>query len=455
MAARTELIILTSLLKDESYLKRTIPFLRSEYFHEKEERIVFDTIVDYVNKYNTNPTVDSLLIEIEERNDIGGNDYDSAVEIVNDISKADSDNDDQWLIDTTEKFCQKQALQNSLMESIEIMAGKSKKDTGAIPSLLTEALSVSFDSHIGHDYIDDSEERFAYYNRKEEHIPFDISLFNDITEGGLIKKTLNVLMASPGAGKTLAMCHMAASAVSEGRNVLYITLEMAEEKISERIDANLMNVSMADLKNLPKQIYDKKIDDLRQKTTGKLIVKEYPTVQAGAGHFRHLVKELSMKKKFVPDILFIDYINLCQSMIYRGANVNSYEKIKSIAEELRGLAVELAVPIVTATQINRSGSASSDVSMEDVAESFGLPATADLFLALIRTDELDEMNQIMVKQLKNRYSDMTAKRRFVIGVDRQKMRLFDCEEDAQGDLIQDTDLSSSKKPRDFSGINFD
>ena len=433
---------MTSLLKDESFIKSTVPFLKEEYFHDNVERIVFNSIIEYINKYNTNPSKDALSIEITEKSNVG-KEYDSVISLLDELDQNNSDHDEKWLMDATEKFCQDKAIYNSIMESIQILDGNTKKDKGAIPTLLTEALSVSFDSHIGHDYIEDSDERFAYYRRKEEHIPFDISLLNEITEGGLTKKTLNVLMASPGAGKTLAMCHMAASAMSSGYNVLYITLEMAEEKISERIDANLMNVSMSDLKSLAKQMYDKKIGDLRQKTTGKLIVKEYPTVQAGAGHFRHLVKELTMKKKFVPDLIFIDYINLCQSMVYRGANVNSYEKIKSIAEELRGLAVELAVPIVTATQINRSGSSSSDVSMEDVAESFGLPATADLFLALIRTDELDEMNQIMIKQLKNRYSDMTAKRRFVIGVDRNKMRLFDCEDDAQGEIMQDSGLSST------------
>ena len=433
---------MTSLLKDESFIKSTIPFLKGEYFHDNVDRIVFGSIVDYVNKYNTNPTADALIIEIDQK--YGGPDLDSAVELVGELDKADSDHDKKWLIDTTEQFCKDKALFNAMMEGVEIIQGQSKKDTGSLPAILTEALAVSFDSHIGHDYIQDSDERFAYYNRKEEHIPFDISLLNDITEGGLTNKTLNVLMASPGAGKTLAMCHMAASAMTSGHNVLYITLEMAEEKISERIDANLMNVTMADLKSLPKQIYDKKIDDIQKKAIGKLIIKEYPTVQAGAGHFRHLVKELAMKRKFVPSLIFIDYINLCQSMVYKGANVNSYEKIKSIAEELRGLAVELVVPIVTATQINRSGAASSDVSMENVAESFGLPATADLFLALIRTDELDELNQIMVKQLKNRYSDMTRNRRFVIGVDRSKMRLFDCDDDAQDGLMQDDALNSSR-----------
>ncbi len=443
-------------MKDESFTKSTIPFLKGEYFHDKVDRIVFSSIVDYVNKYNSNPTADALIIEVNEKDNIG-KEYDEVVDLINEIDKADSDHDEKWLIDTTEKFCQDKAIYNSIMESIEILQGQTKKDKGSIPTLLTEALSVSFDSHIGHNYIEDSDERFEYYNRKEEHIPFDISLLNDITEGGLINKTLNVLMASPGAGKTLAMCHMAASAMTSGHNVLYITLEMAEEKISERIDANLMNVSMADLKSLPKQIYDKKMADIRHKATGSLIVKEYPTVQAGAGHFRHLVKELAMKRKFVPSLIFIDYINLCQSMVYKGANVNSYEKIKSIAEELRGLAVELVVPIVTATQINRSGAGSSDVSMENVAESFGLPATADLFLALIRTDELDELNQIMVKQLKNRYSDMTRNRRFVIGVDRSKMRLFDCEDDAQDGLMQDDDLSTTSRGGDngFSGFIVD
>ena len=440
---------MTSLLKDESFIKSTIPFLKGDYFHDNVDRIVFSSIVDYVNKYNTNPTADALIIEIDQKH--GGPDLDSAVELIGELDKADSDHDKKWLIDTTEQFCKDKALFNAMMEGVEIIQGQSKKDTGSLPTILTEALAVSFDSHIGHNYIEDSDDRFAYYNRKEEHIPFDISLLNDITEGGLINKTLNVLMASPGAGKTLAMCHMAASAMTSGHNVLYITLEMAEEKISERIDANLMNVSMADLKSLPKQIYDKKMTDIRHKATGSLIVKEYPTVQAGAGHFRHLVKELAMKRKFVPSLIFIDYINLCQSMVYKGANVNSYEKIKSIAEELRGLAVELVVPIVTATQINRSGAGSSDVSMENVAESFGLPATADLFLALIRTDELDELNQIMVKQLKNRYSDMTRNRRFVIGVDRSKMRLFDCEDDAQDGLMQDDAISSSSSSRGGDG----
>jgi len=391
-----------------------------------------------------------LIIELTDKNNLG-KEYDSVIDLIDEIDKNDSDYDDKWLVDNAEKFCQDKAIYNSIMESIEILDGKTKKDKGNIPTLLTEALSVSFDSHVGHDYIEDADERFAYYNRKEEHIPFDLEMLNSITGGGLINKTLNVLMASPGAGKTLAMCHMAASAMTSGYNVLYITLEMAEEKISERIDANLMNVSMADLKCLPKQIYDKKITDIRKKSTGKLIIKEYPTVQAGAGHFRHLVKELVMKRKFVPSIIFIDYINLCQSMVYRGANVNSYEKIKSIAEELRGLAVELVVPIVTATQINRTGASSTDVSMENVAESFGLPATADLFLAMIRTDELDELNQIMMKQLKNRYDDMTKNRRFILGVDRSKMRLFDCEDDAQEDIMQDNDISGVPKGnRDFS-----
>ena len=446
---------MTSLLKDESFIKSTIPFLKSEYFHDRVEKIVFGAIIDYVNKYNSNPTADSLVIELNEKSNIG-KEFDQAVDIINEIDKADFDYDEKWLIDTTEKFCQDKAIYNSIMESIEILDGKTKKDKGSIPSLLTEALSVSFDSHIGHDYLEDASERYEYYRRKEDHIPFDLTMLNDITEGGLTNKTLNVLMASPGAGKTLAMCHMAASAMTTGRNVLYITLEMSEEKISERIDANLMNVSMADLKSLPKQIYDKKISDIRHKTTGKLIIKEYPTVQAGAGHFRHLVKELAMKRKFVPSLIFIDYINLCQSVIYKGANVNSYEKIKSIAEELRGLAVELVVPIVTATQINRTGASSTDVSMENVAESFGLPATADLFLALIRTDELDELNQIMVKQLKNRYSDITRNRRFVLGVDRSKMRLFDCEDDAQDDLIQDDELNTPRgNGRDFSELIVD
>ena len=452
MTTRIEKVILTSLLKDELFINSTIPFLKSEYFHDRSERIVFEAVVSYINKYKSNPTKDALLIELQEKNNLG-KDYDTVVEIIEEIDSAQADFDPEWLIDNTEKFCQNKAIHNSIMESIEILDGKTKKDKGSIPTLLTEALSVSFDSHIGHDYIEDAEERYEFYNRKEEKIPFDLDMLNKITQGGLTSKTLNVLMASPGAGKTLAMCHMAAAYMTAGHNVLYITLEMAEERISERIDANLMNVSMSDLNDLPKAMYDKKIADIRKKTSGKLIVKEYPTVQAGAGHFRHLVKELGMKRKFVPDVIFIDYINLCLSMVYRGANTNSYEKIKSIAEELRGLAVELVVPIITATQINRSGAASSDVSMENVAESFGLPATADLFLALIRTDELDELNEIMVKQLKNRYADITQNRRFVLGIDRSKMRLFDCEEDAQEDLMQEDDLSVPRgTKKDFSDL---
>ena len=435
-------------------MKTALPFLRSEYFHERSERIVFDSIVDYVNKYQSNPTKDALLIELTEKDNLG-KEYESVVEVFEEIDATSIDDlDSKWLTDNAEKFCQDKAIYNSIMESIEILDGKTKKDKGAIPTLLTEALSVSFDSHIGHDYIEDADDRYAFYTKKETRIPFDLDMLNKITGGGLTSKTLNVLMASPGAGKTLAMCHMAAGYMTAGLNVLYITLEMSEERISERIDANLMNVAMADIESMGKKIYDKKIEDIQKKTVGKLIVKEYPTVQAGAGHFRHLIKELEMKRNFKADVVFIDYINLCQSMVYRGANVSSYEKIKSIAEELRGVAVELVVPIITATQINRSGAASSDVSMENVAESFGLPATADLFLALIRTDELDELGQMMVKQLKNRYADMTQNRRFVIGVDRTKMRLFDCEDEAQEDLMDDDSLGGVPK-RDFSDFIVD
>jgi archaellum biogenesis ATPase FlaH len=435
-------------------LKATIPFLRNEYFHERSEKIVFDSIVEYVNKYQTTPTKDALLIELNE-NDNVGKDYDTVVEVLDEMDSTTVDDlDPKWMIDHTEKFCQDKAIYNSIMESIQILDGKTKKDKGAIPTLMMDAFSVSFDSHIGHDYIEDADDRYEFYTKKETRIPFDLDVFNKITGGGLTSKTLNVLMAAPGAGKTLVMCHMAAGYLTAGLNVLYITLEMSEERISERIDANLMNVAMADIESMGKKIYDKKIEDIQKKTVGKLIVKEYPTVQAGAGHFRHLIKELEMKRKFSADVVFIDYINLCQSMVYRGANVSSYEKIKSIAEELRGLAVELVVPIITATQINRSGAASSDVSMENVAESFGLPATADLFLALIRTDELDDLGQMMVKQLKNRYADMTQNRRFVIGVDRTKMRLFDCEEEAQEDLMDDDSLGGVPK-RDFSDFIVD
>ena len=358
-----------------------------------------------------------------------------------------------WLVDNTEQFCKDKAMYNAIMEAIQILDSDNETSPKeSIPDLMKGALSVSFDTHVGHDYLEDFDDRFDFYNHDEEHLPFDLEYFNKITNGGIYKKTLNVLMAGPGAGKTLAMCHFAASYLTQGKNVLYITLEMAEEWISHRIDANLLNVGMNDIKDLPKVIYNKKVEKVRNMTDGKLIVKEYPTAQAGVGHFRHLLNELNLKKNFIPDVIFVDYLNLCTSVrIKPGGNLNSYNYIKSIAEELRGFAVERSVPIISATQLNREGFSSSDVGMENTAESFGLPATADLFLALITSDELEELGQIMVKQLKNRYNDITKDRKFVVGIDRMKMRLFDCEQSAQEDLISDSPTQSHKK-KDFSSL---
>jgi len=394
-----------------------------------------------------------LSIGIENLTTIKQSELDMVHGLLDDVFKEAESTNEEWLIEHTEKFCQDRSIYNAIMESIKIIDNDSKKDKGAIPDILSGALSVSFDTHIGHDYLEDSDERYDFYHRRESHTPFDLEYFNKITDGGICDKTLNVLMAGPGVGKTLAMCHFAASYLSQGKNVLYITLEMAEERISERIDANLLNVALQDLKDLPKESYDKKVERVRSGTSGKLIVKEYPTAQAGVSHFRHLLNELNLKKNFQPDVLIIDYINICISnRVKPGGNVNSYAYIKSIAEELRGFAVERTIPIITATQINREGFSSSDVGMENVAESFGLPATADLFLALITSEELEQLNQIMVKQLKNRYSDLATNRRFVVGVDRAKMRLYDCDDSAQEDIMDDSTSSSHNGKRDYSGI---
>ena len=378
----------------------------------------------------------------------------------------DPDTDKEWLIEKTEKFCQEKAIYNAIMESISIIDGKEKRDAGTIPELLSDALSVSFDPSIGHDFIDDSDSRWDFYHRVEERIPFDLDYLNKITKGGLPKKSLNIILAGTGVGKSLAMCHMASANLLEGKNVLYITMEMAEEKIAERIDANLLNVSLEELVNLPKQMYDKKIDRVKGKTSGKLIVKEYPTASAHVGHFRHLLNELRLKRQFIPDIIYVDYLNICMShRIRTGSNVNSYTLIKSIAEELRGLAVEKNLPILSATQTTRSGYTNSDLGLEDTSESFGLPATADFMFALISTEELEDLNQIMVKQLKNRYNDPTLYKRFVLGVDRAKMRLYDVEQSAQGDILDgpvfdntdfgervEDEVKIKKGKKDFTGL---
>ena len=426
---------LTNLICNEDYARKVLPFIKSNYFDEREEQIIFEEINNFVDKYQKIPTQTSLEIEVGERKDLNETEHKKIVDIIKTLNPMEVDFD--WLVDHTEKFCKDKAIYNAIVDGIKIIDGKDKKRTpDAIPEILTDALSVSFDNSVGHDYIEDAESRYEFYHRVEERIPFDLDFFNRITKGGLPPKTLNIALAGTGVGKSLFMCHMAANCLSQGKNVLYVTLEMAEERIAERIDANLMNVSMEDLQDLPKKMFTDKMSKITKKTTGKLIVKEYPTATAHSAHFRGLIKELAIKKSFRPDIIFIDYLNICASSRFKGAqNVNSYMYVKAIAEELRGLAVETNVPIMSATQTTRSGFTSTDVGLEDTSESFGLPATADLMFALISTEELEELNQICVKQLKNRYNDPTMNKRFVIGIDRAKMRLYDVEVDAQQDLV--------------------
>jgi replicative DNA helicase len=433
---RTEHLILNHLLNDEDYARRTLPYLKSEYFSDRTERIVYEQLDDFINKFNALPSREALTIEIGNLNNINDKDYTQLNEYVATLVKT-GDDDRQWLIDTTEKFCQEKALYNAIMESISIIDdNEGRKDKGAIPEILSDALSVSFDPNVGHDLIDNADQRYDFYHRVEERIPFDIAKLNDITKGGVPKKSLNIILAGTGVGKSLAMCHMATANMLDGKNVLYITMEMAEEKIAERIDANILNVTLDDLKQMPRQSYEKKMERVKNKTTGKLIIKEYPTAAAGVGHFRHLLNELRLKKSFKPDIIYIDYLNICaSSRMKMGASVNSYTYIKAIAEELRGLAVEQNVPIWSATQTTRSGYGNSDVGLEDTSESFGLPATADFMMAVIASEELEQLNQVMIKQLKNRYGDPNHNKRFVVGIDRAKMRLYDVEESAQEDLI--------------------
>ena len=416
---------LSNLLGNSDYAKKVLPFIKGDYFDVREEKIIFEEISNFVDKYKKIPTQTSLEIEVGERKDLTETEHNKIVEIIKTLNPEEVDMD--WLVDTTEKFCKDKAIYNAIVEGISIIDGKDKDKTpDAIPSILTEALSVAFDNRVGHDYLLDSESRYEFYHKVEERIPFDLDYFNKITKGGLPPKTLNIALAGTGVGKSLFMCHMAANCLNQGKNVLYITLEMAEERIAERIDANLMNISMEDLHDLPKQMYDNKIAKIIKQTSCKLIVKEYPTASAHSNHFRGLIKELAIKKSFKPDIIFVDYLNICASSRFKGGtNINSYTLVKSIAEELRGLAVETNVPIMSATQTTRSGFVSTDVGLEDTSESFGLPATADLMFALISTEELDDLNQIAVKQLKNRYNDPTVNKRFILGIDRAKMRLYD------------------------------
>ena len=434
-AERIERTTLKNLLYNEDYTRKVLPFLKPEYFEDRSERIVFSEIQKFIDQYNKRPTKETLQIDIGKRKDLNEEEYKRIVELISTLNKEEIDLD--WLVNTTEKFCKDRAVHNAVMDGIHILDGKDKKHTPeAIPEILRDALSVSFDRNVGHDYLSDIERRFDFYHKKENRIPFDLDYFNKVTKGGLPTKTLNVALAGTGVGKTLFMCHQAASALAQNKNVLYITMEMAEERIAERIDANLLNISMEDLHMLNRKLFNDKITSLQSKTTGTLIIKEYPTASAGVNHYRALVNELALKRTFKPDLIFVDYINICASSRFKpGSNVNSYTYVKAIAEEMRGLAVELDVPIVTATQTTRSRFVSSDIGLEDTSESFGLPATADFMFALISSEELERAGQMLVKQLKNRYNDPTVNRKFIIGVDRARMKLFDIEQQAQN-LIQ-------------------
>jgi len=426
---------LSNLVYNEPYARKVLPFIKPEYFSDRHERVVFEEINKFMEKYGNQPTKEALSIELDNRKDLNDDEFKSILTIVETLSDAQVDM--QWLVDTTEKFCKDKAVYNAILNGIQIIEGKDKQHTAeAIPSILSEALAVAFDQNVGHDYVEDGENRYEFYHKKEEKLEFDLEYFNKITKGGIPQKTLNIALAGTGVGKSLFMCHMAASTLMQGKNVLYITLEMAEERIAERIDANLMNITMDDLHDLPKKMFTDRLSKIQTKTNGKLIIKEYPTASAHTGHFRSLLKELALKKSFRPDVIFIDYLNICSSSRFKGnANVGSYFYIKAIAEELRGLAVENNVPIMSATQTTRGGYANSDVGLEDTSESFGLPATADLMFALISTEELESLNQIMVKQLKNRYNDPGTNKRFVVGIDRARMKLYDCEQEAQDDII--------------------
>ena len=448
---KLEQTILKNLIYNEDYLRKVLPFLKEDYFTDRTDRTIFNEISSFTDAYNSTPTIEAVVLAVKERRNLTADEVERCETALKEIEQTKGEESKiQWLVDKTEQFCQEKAIYNAVLGSISILDGKDKThEKGQIPKILSDALAVSFDSSVGHDYLENSDERYEFYHRKEERIPFDLDFFNRITKGGLPTKTLNIALAGTGVGKSLFMCHCAAGAMSQGRNVLYITMEMAEEKIAERIDANLLNVTIDDLVNLPKDMYDKKIAKLREKVVGKLIIKEYPTASASVTHFRTLLNELNLKKSFVPDIIFVDYLNICcSSRIKAGSNINSYTYVKSIAEELRGLAVECGVPIVSATQTTRSGFTSSDPGLEDTSESFGLPATADLMFALISSEELEELGQIMVKQLKNRYNDPTMYKRFTLGVDRAKMRLYDVEQSGQDGLA---DAGITDKPLNTFG----
>jgi replicative DNA helicase len=444
--SRVETLILANLIHNEEYARKTLPFLNRELFLESQDSLIFDSIQRFYTKYSASPTKESIRIDLDSQ-PITETLFQSCVEQLESYDETkDSTQDLQWLLDTTETFCKDRSVYNAIMESIHIIDGKSKTQTkNAIPEILANALAVSFDTNIGHDFLEDAEARYEFYHKKEERVSFDLSYFNRITDGGTPNKTLNVILAGTGCGKSMFMCHHAAHCLSQNMNVLYITCEMSEERIAERIDANLMDITLDELKDLPKQIYAKKIQNLANKIKGKLIIKEYPTSVANVTHFRHLLNELKMKRKFEPDVIFIDYLNICSSSRMKmGASINSYTYVKAIAEELRGLAVEMNVPLWTATQTNRVGFASTDIGLENTSESFGLPATADFMFALIVNEEMEELGQILVKQLKNRYNDLSSNKRFVVGVNRAKMKFYDVEEEAQADLIENREQDEDK-----------
>ena len=449
---RLETTILNNLFFQEDYTRKVLPFLKEEYFGLRTEKILFKEVYKFVEKYNNLPTKESILIELSQRKDINEEEHNTLKDYVNSITKLDSD--PQWLLDTTERFCKDKAVHNAVLDGIKILDKKdSKRTPEAIPSILADALAVSFDQHIGHDYIDDADDRFKWYHTKETKYQFDLDYMNRITKGGVPSKTLNIALAGTGVGKSLFMCHCASAYLAQGLNVLYITLEMAEERIAERIDANLLDVTMDDLHTMPKDLYDNKMEKIRQKTGGKLIIKEYPTASAHSGHFRALFNELALKKSFKPDVVFIDYLNICASSRFKGGNIGSYFYIKAIAEELRGLAVEFNVPLFSATQTTRTGFMSTDIGLEDTAESFGLPATADFMFAIISNDDLEALGQLKIKQLKNRYNDPAINRSFIIGVDRAKMRLYDVGQQAQN-IVDSNQKEEEPKEKDIAYDKF-
>lgn len=454
---KIEKVILKNLFLDEAFVRKVLPYMKTDYLPERSEKILFEEIQKYVLKYNKIPTHEAVQIELENREGLFEEDYNKCAALIEELRNNKEVSENEWLIEQSEKFCQEKAIHNAILESIQILDGKTKTDKtkGAIPQILSDALSISFDPNIGHDYLENSDQRYEYYHKIEQRIPFDLDYFNRITRGGLPQKTLNIALAGTGVGKSLFMCHVAASCLAQNFNVLYITLEMAEEKIAQRIDANLLNVKLDDLENLPKDVFDRKISRLKENVKGKLIVKEYPTASASAIHFRNLLNDLSLKKHFKPDIIFIDYLNICSSSrLKHGSNVNSYSYIKAIAEELRGLAVEFKVPIMSATQTTRTGFTNTDPGLEDTSESFGLPATADMMFALVTSEELESLNQIMVKQLKNRYNDPTLNKRFALGIDRAKMKLYDIEQSAQKNIVDSgqDDVSPKNNKSKFSSL---